>query len=233
MRLHNLAALFMSLIAIPASAEEAKLELKTQEEKFSYAIGLDIVSSLDQLQKDFTLNKDILVRGIQDALSNKAQLTKEEVAKIKIEFEQAVRAKIQAKVEEAGEVNKTQGEEFLAKNKTRPEVKTTASGLQYEVLTEGTGVQPKLTDTVTVHYRGTLLNGDEFDSSYARNEPATFPLNHVIKGWQEGVQLMNIGSKYKFYIPSDLAYGKMGAAPKIGPNSTLIFEVELISIASK
>jgi len=126
------------------------------------------------------------------------------------------------------EENKILGEAFLAKNTKKENIVTTASGLQYEVLTKGEGSSPSATDNVTVHYRGTDLDGKEFDSSYTRNSPATFPLNRVIAGWTEGLQLMNVGAKYRFFIPSDLAYGKRGAGGDIGPNATLIFEVELI-----
>lgn len=124
--------------------------------------------------------------------------------------------------------NKAAGEAFLAENAKKEGIITTASGLQYEVLTEGTGPSPTATTSVTVHYKGTTLDGNEFDSSYSRNAPATFPLNRVIAGWTEGLQLMNVGAKYRFFIPSDLAYGKRGAGRDIGPNSTLIFEVELL-----
>lgn len=126
--------------------------------------------------------------------------------------------------------NKAAGEAFLAENAKKPGVKTTASGLQYEVLTEGSGAAPKASDNVTVHYRGTTINGEEFDSSYGRGEPLTFPLNRVIPGWTEGLQLMKEGAKYRLYIPSDLAYGERGAGGVIGPNATLIFDVELIKI---
>jgi FKBP-type peptidyl-prolyl cis-trans isomerase FkpA len=129
------------------------------------------------------------------------------------------------------EENKAAGTAFLAENAKKPNIITTASGLQYEVLTPGTGtVSPKATDNVTVHYKGTTIDGNEFDSSYSRGEPATFPLNRVIAGWTEGVQLMKEGAKYRFFIPSELAYGEQGAGRAIGPNSTLIFDVELIKI---
>jgi len=127
------------------------------------------------------------------------------------------------------EENQAAGEAFLAENATKENIVTTASGLQYEILTEGEGPSPSATTNVTVHYRGTTLDGKEFDSSYSRNAPATFPLNHVIAGWTEGLQLMNVGAKYRFFIPSELAYGQRGAGADIGPNSTLIFEVELLS----
>ncbi len=127
------------------------------------------------------------------------------------------------------EENKAAGEAFLAKNTKKENIKTTASGLQYEVLTKGEGKSPAATDTVTVHYKGTTLEGKEFDSSYSRNSPATFPLNRVIAGWTEGLQLMNVGAKYRFFIPSNLAYGERGAGADIGPNAALIFEVELLN----
>jgi FKBP-type peptidyl-prolyl cis-trans isomerase len=145
-------------------------------------------------------------------------------------FQQQVVAAQQAKQKVVGEKNKTEGETFLAKNKTRAGVKTTASGLQYEVEKEGTGPNPKATDTVTVNYKGTLMDGTTFDSSYDRGQPATFVLNQVIPGWTEGVQLMKPGGKYKFYIPSSLGYGEQGAGGVIGPNAPLVFEVELVSI---
>ncbi|MGJ0490405.1 FKBP-type peptidyl-prolyl cis-trans isomerase [Methylobacter sp.] len=128
------------------------------------------------------------------------------------------------------EENKAAGEAFLAENAKKPNIITTASGLQYEILKKGEGATPSATDNVTVHYKGTTIDGNEFDSSYSRGEPATFPLNRVIPGWTEGVQLMQEGAKYRFYIPSDLAYGAHGAGRLIGPNSTLIFDVELINI---
>ncbi|MGR9114631.1 MAG: FKBP-type peptidyl-prolyl cis-trans isomerase [Gammaproteobacteria bacterium] len=128
------------------------------------------------------------------------------------------------------EENKAAGSAFLAENARKPNIVTTASGLQYEVLTEGTGASPSASDSVTVHYRGTTIDGTEFDSSYSRGAPATFPLNRVITGWTEGVQLMKEGAKYRFFIPSDLAYGPRGAGQAIGPNSTLIFDIELIKV---
>src|SRR5204863_9102484 len=130
----------------------------------------------------------------------------------------------------AAEKNTTEGEKFLAENKNKPGVKTTGSGLQYKVLKEGSGTPPKETDTVVVNYRGTLIDGTEFDSSYKRGEPATFPVNRVIKGWTEALQLMKPGAKYQLFIPSDLAYGPGGTGGDIGPNATLIFEVELMSV---
>jgi FKBP-type peptidyl-prolyl cis-trans isomerase FklB len=135
---------------------------------------------------------------------------------------------MEQKQKEAGEKNKTEGTKFLEENKKKEGVKTTASGLQYKVLKEGNGAQPKATDTVTVNYRGTLINGTEFDSSYKRGQPATFPVNGVIKGWTEALQLMKVGSKYQLFIPSNLAYGERAVSPDLAANSTLIFEVELM-----
>jgi len=170
------------------------------------------------------VNPDLLVAGIKDAIADKPQLTPEQVKEVMTTFEKDM----QQKQKEAGEKNKAEGEKFLAENKKKEGVKTTASGLEYKVLKEGNGPQPKATDTVTVNYRGTLINGTEFDSSYKRGQPATFPVNGVIKGWTEALQLMKVGSKYQLFIPSNLAYGERSVSPEIGANSTLIFEVELL-----
>jgi FKBP-type peptidyl-prolyl cis-trans isomerase FklB len=145
-------------------------------------------------------------------------------------FSQELRTKQQAAMQEATQKNAAVGQKFLAENKTKPGVKTTASGLQYKVLKEGSGPSPKETDTVVTNYRGTLINGTEFDSSYKRNEPVTFPVSGVIKGWTEALQLMKKGAKYQLFVPADLAYGARGAGQDIGPNETLIFEVELLDI---
>ena len=233
MRLHNIAAILMSLMAVPASADDSKVQFASQNDKISYALGMDIFSNIKQLPKDLGLNQDMILRGVQDSFANKSALTEEEATKLKAEFEKQIKENLIKMQEQKMAENIKAGEEFLANNKKRAEVKVTNSGLQYEVLQEGTGAQPKDTDNVTVHYKGTLLTGEVFDSSYARNEPATFPLNAVIKGWGEGVQLMKVGSKYKFFIKPELAYGKYGAPPKIGPNETLIFEVELLGINEK
>jgi FKBP-type peptidyl-prolyl cis-trans isomerase len=176
-------------------------------------------------------NTDLLVKGLRDGLGGgQPLLNDEEIQATMQSFQQQVMAQQEAKKKALGDKNKTEGEAFLAKNKARPGVKTTASGLQYEVLTEGTGPTPKATDTVTVNYKGTLMDGTTFDSSYDRHEPATFVLNQVIPGWTEGVQLMKVGSKYKFYIPAALGYAERGAGNVIGPNAPLVFEVELVSI---
>src|SRR5215203_1009078 len=198
-------------------------------DRASYIIGLNLGKSLKT--NEIQANTDLVVKGLRDGLSGaQALLTDEEMQTAMQSFQQQVAQQQEAKQKVVGEKNKTEGEAFLAKNKARKEVKTTASGLQYEVLTEGTGAAPKATDTVTVNYKGTLMDGTTFDSSYDRGQPATFVLNQVIPGWTEGVQLMKVGSKYKFYIPSALGYGERGAGGTIGPNAPLVFEVELVSI---
>lgn len=198
------------------------------EDRASYSIGLNLGRSLKT--NDIKANADLIIKGLRDGLAGQAALTDQEMQSTMQEFQEQVQKQQEAKQKEIGEKNKMEGESFLTKNKARQGVKTTASGLQYEVLTEGTGAQPKATDTVTVNYKGTLMDGTEFDSSYERGQPATFVLNQVIPGWTEGVQLMKVGSKYKFYIPSALGYGDRGAGGVIGPNAPLVFEVELISI---
>jgi len=210
-----------------ATAPSGKPE--SLQDKASYAIGLNLGKSLKN--NDIQANTDLILRGLRDGISGgQPLLTDEEIQATMQDFQKQVVAQQESKRKVLGEKNKAEGEAFLAKNKAKPGVKTTASGLQYEVLTEGTGPTPKPTDTVTVNYKGTLLDGTTFDSSYDRKEPATFVLNQVIPGWTEGVQLMKVGSKYRFYIPPALGYGDRGAGNAIGPNAPLIFEVELLSI---
>jgi FKBP-type peptidyl-prolyl cis-trans isomerase FkpA len=156
-------------------------------------------------------------------------MTPEEAASVREEFIAKRRVEAEQERQSMGSINSAEGDKFLLENRTKEGVQLTDSGLQYQVVVMGDGAKPAATDTVTVHYRGTLLNGEEFDSSYSRNEPTTFQLNQVIPGWTEGVQLMPLGSKFKFFIPPDLAYGPNGGGP-IGPNATLIFEVELLGI---
>ncbi len=213
----------------PAAAPSGKPE--SLQDKASYTIGLNLGKSLKT--NDIQANVDLIVRGLRDGLGGGAALlTDEEMQTTMQTLQTQVTAQQETKRKAAGEKNKAEGEAFLAKNKEKPGVKTTASGLQYEVISEGTGPMPKPTDSVTVNYKGTLMDGTVFDSSYDRKEPVTFVLNQVIPGWTEGVQLMKVGSKYKFYIPSALGYGEHGAGATIGPNSPLIFEVELISIGA-
>jgi FKBP-type peptidyl-prolyl cis-trans isomerase FklB len=173
----------------------------------------------------------VLAQGLKDgAAGGKTRLTEEEAKAVLTEVQNEVRKEQQEKMKAAADKNKTEGQTFLAANKAKEGVKTTASGLQYKVITEGTGPKPTPNDTVVCNYKGTLLDGKEFDSSYKRGEPATFPVGGVIKGWTEALQMMPVGSKWQLFIPSDLAYGERGAGADIGPNSTLIFEVELVSI---
>ena len=208
-------------LAMPVVAQE-KTQFKDQKDKASYAIGLNIGMNLGK--QKIAINPDAFAAGVKDGMSGKPKMTEAEVKETMTTFEKDMEAQQAA----AGDKNAKDGEKFLAENKKKDGVKTTASGLQYKVVKDGTGSRAKETDTVTVNYRGTLIDGTEFDSSYKRGEPATFPLNAVIKGWTEGLQLMNTGAKYQFFIPASLGYGARGAGGDIGPNSTLIFEVELI-----
>lgn len=204
-------------------------ELNSEKEKLGYVLGMDIGQSIKRM--DIDMDRKALVQAINDVLDGKkTALTEQQANEIKMAFTKKKQEEAVAKAKEQAETNQKKGQEFLDKNKARDGVKVTASGLQYEVLTEGKGDKPKSTDKVKVHYKGTLLDGSVFDSSYDRNEPASFPLNGVIPGWTEGLQLMPVGSKFKFYIPASLAYGDRGAGNAIGPNEVLVFEVELLEI---
>jgi len=194
-----------ALLAFPLFGQEKSPQLKDQKDKVSYSIGMQIGFNLGRQKVD--VNPDILAAGIKDAIAGKPQLTPDQVKDIMAQFEKDM----EQKQKEVGEKNKTEGTKYLEENKNK----------------DGTGAQPKATDMVTVNYRGTLIDGTEFDSSYKRGQPATFPVNGVIKGWTEALQLMKQGSKYQLFIPSTLAYGERAMGPDIGPNSTLIFEVEL------
>jgi len=224
------AALFV-LMAGSAGAQDAPA-LKDQKEKISYIIGMDIGTNFKRQSID--IDPDILGRGIKDGLSGaKPLLSEQETKEVLAAFEKVMRAKQEESRKAIGEKNKKEGEVFLAENKAKEGVKTAPSGLQYKVIKPGTGKKPQATDTVTVHYRGTLADGTEFDSSYRRGKPATFPVSGVIPGWTEALQLMEEGAKWQVVIPSKLAYGEQGSGQAIGPNATLIFEVELISIQEK
>lgn len=209
--------------------EHRKTQLSEGTEKSSYALGMNIGASIQQLDVD--IDVDLMIQAIRDTLEGRGTLLSQaEFRKVLTEFNQEVRmARNKARQEKADE-NLKKGQEFLAENAKKEGVITTESGLQYKVLVQGDGPKPKATDKVKVHYRGTLINGKEFDSSYKRGQPAEFPVRGVIKGWTEALQLMNVGSKYELYIPADLAYGQRGSGPDIGPNETLIFEVELLDI---
>jgi len=215
-----------------APAKAAPLTLKTQKDKASYALGMNFGTGLRRQSID--IDPAILARGLRDSFSNgKTLLTEDEAKAVLTQLQGDVRKKQQELAQQLGETNKKQGLEFLEANKTKDGVVTLPSGLQYKVLQEGTGPKPAPTDTVVCNYRGTLLDNTEFDSSYKRGQPATFPVTGVIKGWTEALQLMPVGSKWQLFIPSALAYGEHGAGGQIGPNATLIFEVELLSIQSK
>ena len=209
------------------------LTLKTQKDKASYAIGLNIGKSMHKDSVD--IDPAILLRGLKDGLAAaKPLLTDDEARAAVVALQADLRKKQEEKMLVQGEVNKKAGEAFLAENKTKDGVVTLPSGLQYKILTEGTGPKPTAKDTVVCNYKGTLLDNTEFDSSYKRGQPATFPVSGVIKGWTEALQLMPVGSKWQLFIPSDLAYGARGGpAGGIGPNAALVFEVELMSIQPK
>jgi FKBP-type peptidyl-prolyl cis-trans isomerase FklB len=205
---------------------------ESMHDRASYAIGLNLGENLRT--QEVPANLDYLIQGLRDGLGDSAKLLSDDELKETMQaFQQEMAEKRKETQAAAGAKNKNEAEEFLAQNKTKPGVKTTASGLQYEVITPGTGPKPTAQDKVTVNYKGTLLSGKQFDSSYDRGQPATFPVSGVIPGWVEALQLMPVGSKYKLYIPPELAYGERGAGPVIGPNSLLVFEVELLSIADK
>jgi FKBP-type peptidyl-prolyl cis-trans isomerase FklB len=216
----------------PATKEQSASALPTQKDKVSYAIGMNIGKSLHKDSVD--VDPNIFLQGLKDGLAGgKVLMTPEEVKATMTELQAGLRKKQEAQAQQAGAANKQEGDAFLAANKSKPGVVTLPSGLQYKILKEGTGAKPTASDTVVCNYRGTLINGTEFDSSYKRGEPATFAVGQVIKGWTEALQLMPTGSKWQLFIPSDLAYGDKGAGADIGPNAPLEFEVELISIQAK
>lgn len=222
--------LCLALAAAPALSAE-KAELKSQKEKLSYALGMNMGGGLKT--NSIEVDVDILAQGLKDALAGKKTLlTEQEARETIMTVQREIQTKMQEKMKAEGEKNKKDGEAFLAANKKKDGVKALPSGLQYKVMTEGKGASPKAADTVTVHYKGTLIDGAEFDSSYKRSEPASFPVNGVIKGWTEALQLMKEGAKWQLFIPANLAYGEQGR-PGIPPNSVLIFEVELIKIGAK
>jgi FKBP-type peptidyl-prolyl cis-trans isomerase FklB len=218
--------------AKPATAATAALT--TQKQKESYALGMSIGLGFKKQGLDKSIDSTIVARGMREALAGtKTAMTEDEMKaalqQLRTEFTTAQ----EAKAKEAGTANRKEGDAFLAANKSKDGVKVLPDGLQYKVLTEGNGPKPAATDTVSVNYRGTLINGKEFDSSYKRGQPASFPVNGVIKGWTEALQLMPVGSKYQLFIPADLAYGDRGAGADIAPGETLIFEVELLSIGEQ
>jgi FKBP-type peptidyl-prolyl cis-trans isomerase FklB len=231
-RMRNVLTAFLCLLFLPGiSFAGDKINLENEEEKISYSVGYQMGG--DFKKQKIAIQSEAFLKGIQDALSEtKPAMSEQEMRQTLIDLKKKVEALQREEKLAMVEKNREAGKTFLEENAKKDGVKTQPSGLQYEVLTAGEGEPPKATDTVTVHYRGTLINGTEFDSSYSRNQPATFALNRVITGWTEGLQLMKPGAKYKLFIPPDLAYGERGAGAQIGPNSTLIFEVELIDVKS-
>ncbi len=227
MRLRLIVVLGILFFVSQVYAEE-KLVLKNQKDKMSYIIGMDIGNNLKKQSID--VDPNILSKGIKDALAGgKPLLTEQEISETMAAFQK----EMMAKQEQVAKKNKAEGDAFLSENKKKEGVKTLPSGLQYKVIKAGTGKKPKSTDTVTTHYRGTLINGTEFDSSYKRGQTVSFPVSGVVPGWTEALQLMEEGAKWQLFIPSNLAYGERGAGGLIGPNATLIFEIELISIQEK
>ena len=216
------------MMAVFLSGNVLATELETEAQKLGYIIGMDIGASLKQQGADLDL--DTLVEAIKATYNDEPlALTPEEAASIRETFIAARRAEAEQQRDSMTSINAAEGDKFLLENRVKEGVQVTDSGLQYKVIVMGEGAKPAASDKVTVHYRGTLLNGEEFDSSYSRNQPTSFQLDQVIPGWTEGVQLMPVGSKFMFFIPPNLAYGANGGGP-IGPNATLIFEVELLSI---
>jgi FKBP-type peptidyl-prolyl cis-trans isomerase FklB len=215
-------------MASSMQAAEDKPDLKDPKKRASYSIGADIGNNFKRQEID--IDAKALAAGLADALAGKTALTEAEMKETLNNFRKDMMSKMEVKQKEAGDKNVKEGEAFLAANAKKEGVKTTASGLQYKVIKSGTGPSPKPTDSVKVHYHGTLIDGTVFDSSVERGEPVTFGVSEVIPGWTEALQLMKVGDKWQLVIPSKLAYGERAAGPKIGPNSTLIFEVELLGI---
>ena len=208
------------------------LTLTTQKQKASYALGMKIGGDLKRQGVGASVDATLTARGLKDALAgSKLLLTEDQEKAALTQLQTEVRTAQEAKSHEAGAANRKVGDAFLAENKSKEGVVTLPSGLQYKIITAGTGPKPTASDTVSCNYRGTLISGKEFDSSYKRGQPVSFPVSGVIKGWTEALQLMPVGSKWQLFIPADLAYGDRGAGADIGPGETLIFEVELISIA--
>lgn len=208
------------------------IELEDEMARVSYGIGMNL--GMQWLEQEVPIVPEMLLRGMQDAMEGRPTLMSEqEMRNTLTAYQNEHRARQTARRQQLSEENRAKGEKFLEENRNQPGVITLPSGLQYKVIAEGEGESPKATDQVTVHYRGTLIDGTEFDSSYQRGQPSTFNLNNVIAGWTEGIQLMKPGARYQFFIPSHLAYGERQASRFITPHSTLIFDVELISFESQ
>lgn len=207
---------------------QEKPDLTNPKQRISYSIGADIGGNLKR--QDIEVDPKAFAAGLADAIAGKLSLTEAEMRETLNKFRSEMMEKAQAKQKESGDKNVKEGEDFLAANAKKEGVKTLPSGLQYKVIKSGTGKTPKATDTVKTHYHGTLIDGTVFDSSVERKEPVSFPVNGVIAGWTEALQLMKEGDKWQLFIPSKLAYGERGAGAKIGPNAALVFEVELLSV---
>jgi FKBP-type peptidyl-prolyl cis-trans isomerase FklB len=215
--------------ATAAKKNAAPLTLTTPKDKVSYAIGMNFGNVLRR--QSVEVDPAILLQGLKDSMAGgKTLMTEDEERATLMELQGELRKKEQEQMQLAAQADKKEGDAFLAANKTKEGVVTLPSGLQYKILQQGTGPKPTINDTVVCNYRGTLINGKEFDSSYKRGQPATFPVNRIIKGWMEALPLMPVGSKWQLFVPPDLAYGERSAGADIGPDSTLIFEVELLSI---
>jgi FKBP-type peptidyl-prolyl cis-trans isomerase len=223
------AAAVTAVIGCQPKEEKKEVKLETDEQKVSYGIGL---MEGKRFKQDFTVDVDAFSAGMRAAVTEGATplMTEDEIKTTIQAFGQKLMAKREEDQKALGEKNKTASEAYMTENAKKEGIKTTASGLQYKVVTEGKGAKPKADDVVEVNYKGTLIDGTEFDSSYKRGQPVTFPVNGVIPGWTEALQLMPVGSKYELYIPSDLAYGPGGTGGVIGPNQALVFEVELLDI---
>ena len=224
--MHNYAISLILLFSLPATAQE---QLSTDTQKFSYAMGVQVGQQIGQnlAAQSADIDKDALLMGVSDIINQTGlKLTVQEMQAAV----ETVQADVQKRQQAQGIRNKIEGEVFLTENKKKKDITELASGLQYQVIIDGTGDQPNPSDTVVVHYRGTLVDGTEFDSSYSRGQPVTISLDNVIKGWQEAVPLMKVGTKWKIFVPSALGYGEKAASPIIGPNATLIFDIELLAI---
>jgi FKBP-type peptidyl-prolyl cis-trans isomerase FklB len=226
-------ALFACALTVASLSPAAEAtELQTKKDKVSYSIGLQMGMQLSTLEDNIDINK--IIMGLQDGQKGaEPKLSEDEIRTVMTEFQTEMQTRQLAKAQLQASVNKEEATTFLAENKNKEGVITLDSGLQYKIITKGTGPSPQATDTVSVHYRGTLINGKEFDSSYKREKPVEFPVNQVIAGWTEALQLMKVGSKWQIFIPADLAYGERGAGQAIEPNAMLIFEVELLEIKDK
>jgi len=215
----------------PKANNQADAALPTQKDKVSYAIGMQVGTNLARQGVD--IDPAVFLKGLNEAIAGKSIMTDDMARSVLTQLQNDLKAKQEEKMKEAAVANKNEGDAFLAANKAKAGVVTLPSGLQYKVLTLGTGPKPTTSDKVVCNYRGTLINGTEFDSSYKRGQPATFPVTGVIKGWTEALQLMPVGSKWQLFIPSDLAYGSQARSAEIGPNATLLFDLELLSIEAQ